>query len=121
MLKALHKERKMLSEFAKTDKQDISFLGENGLVHYEGVYKNDSSLSPSDTIVSISSKGAAVYEQIVKENRRWLVPVVISVAALIISICAIFSSSQSVHIYMNSDEIFHTNTQTEITSVTSEK
>lgn len=121
LLKSLSKESRTLSDFNTTDKLDISFLGENGLIHYKGIYEDDSSLSPRDAVVTISPKGTAVYEQILKEKRRWLVPVIISVVALIISICAIFSSSQSVYIYMNNEEIFHTNTQTEIANVTSEK
>lgn len=113
LLGKIKRKSRLKSKLKNRELRDLSYLGDNGLIQYETIYEDEHSLKEIGTIVLIQPKGEAVYDQICEERRRWLIPVIISVAALIISICAIISSSQSVNVYIG-DQASTRTTQTTI-------
>lgn len=94
------------SKLSDESKFDIYYLGDKGCLRYEIVYEDENIDFPKevDTIIHIMPQGKAVYDTYIRERRRWLVPVVISIFALIISIIALCRSSQSIKIYLNDKE-----------------
>ena len=104
LLGKIKRKSRLKSKLNNRELRDLTYLGDNGLIQYETLYEDEQSLKKIGTLVLIQSKGEAVYDQICEERRRWLIPVIISIAALIISICAIVSSSQSVNVYIGDQE-----------------
>ena len=101
LLKKLRKRELKKSQLTKDELEDISYLGKNGCIRYEDISENDDAALPTDTLIILQSKGKAVYETYVRNRRRWLIPVIISFLALIISIFALYKSSQPLEIYIN--------------------
>ena len=101
LLGKIKRKSRLKSKLNNRELRDLTYLGDNGLIQYETLYEDEQSPKKIGTLVLIQPKGNAVYDQICEERRKWLIPVIISVAALIISICAIVSSSQSVNVYID--------------------
>ena len=101
LLKKLHKHELKKSQLTESESEDITYLGENGCIRYEGIYENEDSMKQIDTLIILRSKGKAVYETYVRNRRRWLIPVIISIVAAIISIIALYKSSQPLEININ--------------------
>lgn len=108
LLKKLYKKNLIQSELSEKDNQRIESLGKIGLVKYKNIFEDENSLKVLDNELSITPKGEAAYDSYVRSKRRWLIPVIISIAALIISIIALYKTSQPVKIYLN-DEIIRDN------------
>lgn len=113
LLRKLKRMPRMKSELMEKELRHLAYFGDNGLIRYETLFENEHSLKEKGTLIHIQPKGEAEYAHIIEERRRWLIPVIISVAALIISICAIVSSSQSVNVYIG-DQANTRTTQTTI-------
>lgn len=101
LLKKLRKHELKKSQLTKSELEDIYYLGDNGCIRYEAVYENEDSMKEIDTLIILQSKGKAVYETYVRNRKRWLIPVIISVAAAIISVIALYKSSQPLEIHIN--------------------
>ena len=101
LLKKLRKRNLKKSELSNSQLDDIDYLGKNGCIRYEEVSENEDYLHPVDTLIILKPQGKAIYETYVRNKRRWLIPVIISICALIISIFALYKSSQPVKIYIN--------------------
>lgn len=101
LLKKLCKRKLKKSQLTDSELEDIYYLGDNGCIRYEVVYENENSLKEIDTLIILQSKGKAVYETYVRSRRRWLIPVIISVTAAIISVIALYKSSQPLEIHIN--------------------
>lgn len=113
---------RLKSELREKELRHLSYFGNNGLIQYETIFESENSMKEKGTLIHIQPKGEAEYAHILEERRRWLIPVVISVAALIISICAIISSSQSINVYIDGQgNSFATQQSTTSTSTTNEK
>lgn len=100
LLKKLRRKPLSKTELNAAELSDLVYFGDNGLIRYETIHESEESLKVKDLIIHIQPKGEAECAYIIEERRRWLIPVLISIAALIISICAIVSSSQSVNVYI---------------------
>lgn len=101
LLKKLCKRKLKKSQLTDSELEDIYYLADNGCIRYEVVYENEDSLKEIDTLIILQSKGKAVYETYVRSRRRWLIPVIISVTAAIISVIALYKSSQPLEIHIN--------------------
>lgn len=123
LLKKLRRKPRSKSKLNKKELKDLVYLGDNGLIRYEAIYESENSLKVKDHIVHIQPKGEAECAYLIEERRRWLIPVIISVAALIISIIAIVSSSQSINVYIDGQNTssFTTKDSNTSTSDTTEK
>ena len=106
---------RLKSELKEKELRHLSYFGDNGLIRYETLFENENSMKERVVLIHIQPKGEAEYAHIIEERRRWLIPVIISAAALIISICAIVSSSQSVNVYIDS-QVNSSTTQPSATS-----
>ena len=107
LLKRLRRKNLKMSELTQKQLGNVDYLGKNGCIRYESVFKNEDYLHPVDTLIILKPQGKAIYESYVRTTRRWLIPVIISLFAAIISICALYKSSQPVKVYIN-DTIMNT-------------
>lgn len=105
LLKKLYKKDLLKSQLAEYEMRDIHYLGKNGCIEYEDISEDDDYIHTTDTRIILKPQGKAVYETYVRNRRRWLIPVVISVIAALISLCALYKSSQPVKIYLNDENI----------------
>lgn len=112
LLKKLWKKNLKKSELSKSQLDDIDYLGKNGCIRYEEVSANEDYLHPVDTLIILKPQGKAVYESYIRTTRRWLIPVIISLFAAIISICALYKSSKPVKVYINDTIMNNTTTTT---------
>ena len=101
ILKKLTKTTLLKSKLNSDQLEIVRYLGNNGLIEYEGIPDPDSPPFTVDSIIRISEKGRVEYDYCLEERRRWLIPVMVSIAALIISILALVSSSQSISVYID--------------------
>lgn len=115
MLGKIKRMPRLKSELKEKELRHLSYFGDNGLIRYETLFENENSMKERGVLIHIQPKGEAEYAHIIEERRRWLIPVIISAAALIISICAIVSSSQSVNVYIDS-QVNSSTTQPSATS-----
>lgn len=115
LLKQLKKEKLKKSQLTKEQIEDIEYLGKNGCISYEEVCENEDPLHITETFIFIKPQGKAIYETYVRNRRRWFIPVIISIAALIISILALYKTSLPVSIYLNDKIINNTTAITETT------
>lgn len=123
LLKKLTKKSLLKSKLKENQLEIIRYFGDNGLIEYEGVPDPDAPPFAKDTIIRIKQKGRVEYDYCLEDRRRWLIPVIISAAALVISILALVSSSQSISVYIDNQESnnFSTATSTDILNATTEK
>lgn len=105
LLKKLCKKQLILSELSESDQIRISSLADNGYVRYESITDPDTPRKTLYTIVKIEPKGEAEIDSYKRNRIRWLIPVIISLSALIISIFALCQSSQPIEIYVNTNTI----------------
>lgn len=103
--KLLNKDIKK-SELTTKDYNRICELGKKGFISFESIYKDESSLKRIDENIQISPRGEAMYDTYIRNKRRWIIPLIISLISLIISIFAIYKSSEPIKIYLN-DEIIN--------------
>lgn len=115
LLKILNKKQLILSNLSKENQKRIHSLAENGYVSYESITDPDIPRKVLYTIVKIEPKGESEIDSFRRSRIRWLIPVIISLSALIISILAIYKSSQPIKIYVS------TNTTSENTRTSIEK
>ena len=102
LLKRIRKNKKIdLSSFSESEREDVSYLANNGLVHYESVYDEDKPLKILRTDAVIQPKGKAEYDTYRRVRLRWMIPLVISILALLVSIGAMYKSSQPINIHIN--------------------
>ena len=101
LLKKLHKHKLKKSQLTESELEDINYLGDNGCIRYEGVYENEDYMNQIETLIILKPKGKAIYETYIRNRRRWLIPVIISVAAAMISVIALYKSSQPLEIHIN--------------------
>ena len=105
LLKKLCKKQLILSELSESDQIRISSLADNGYVRYESITDSDAPRKALYTLVKIEPKGEAEIDSYKRNRTRWLIPVIISLAALMISIFALYQSSQPIEIYLNTNTI----------------
>ena len=101
LLKRLRKHILKKSQLSDAEWDDIVYLGENGYIRFDAVYEDDTCFRSIDTVVIIKPLGKAVYESYIRTRNRWFIPVAISIAALIISVIALYKTSQPAKIYLN--------------------
>ena len=104
-LKSCIKKDLLKSQLTENEMRDIHYLGQNGCIEYEDISENDDYIHTTDTRIILKPQGKAVYETYVRNRKRWLIPVVISIIAALISLCALYKSSQPVKIYLNNESI----------------
>lgn len=102
LLKRLYKTDMPLSDFSDADKKNISYLGESGLVHYRQEGEN---ARVSSTTVCIQPSGQAFYDSYIRIRRRWYIPVVLSVIAIVISLFALYKSGQVINVYIDKNKM----------------
>lgn len=102
LLKRLYKTDMPLSDFSVADKENISFLGESGLVRYR---QEDENARFSPTIVCIQPSGQAFYDSYIRIRRRWYIPVALSVIAIVISLFALYKSGQVINVYIDKNKM----------------
>ncbi len=112
LLRKLTKKPLLKSKLQNDQLEIVHYLGDNGLIEYESVPDPEHPPFSTDTIIRIKQKGRVEYDYCLEERRRWLIPVIISVAALIISILALVSSSQSISVYIDNQKSSNFNTAT---------
>lgn len=105
LLRKLHKKDLLKSQLTEYEMRDIHYLGQNGCIEYEDISEDDDYIHTTDTRIILKPKGKAVYETYVRNHRRWLIPVAISIIAALISLCALYKTSQPVKIYLNDESI----------------
>lgn len=105
LLKQLSRKNLKSSELSQKSKKEISFLGKNGYIEYEGIFDNENPIHQTDSYVHITPKGEAEYQAYIRQRNRWLIPLVISLAALIVSIFALYKSSQPIEIHIDTNAI----------------
>ncbi len=105
LLKKLSKKELILSELSEKNQKRIHSLAKNGYVSYEAITDPDIPRKVLYTIVRIEPKGEAEIDSFRRSKIRWLVPVIISLAALIISIFALYKSSQPIEIHVSTNTI----------------
>lgn len=98
ILKRLYKTDIPLSNFSVSDKEDIGRLGDCGLIKYRAE-NTDSRIAP--TIICILPAGKAEYDSYIRERRRWYIPVVLSLVAIVISLFALYKSGQTINVYID--------------------
>lgn len=123
LLKKIIKKSRLKSELSEKEIRHLSYFGDNGLIRYETLYEDVRTMKEKGTLIHIQPKGEAEYEYCIQERNRWLIPVIISVAALIISIIALISSSQSISVYIDNQKTssFSNATSTDIINTAMEK
>lgn len=76
-----------ISAISEYDAQTISssclYLRNNGYIHTKDITQTDADTIYPDSIYAITVEGKGCFERICKDNRRFLLPLVISVIALI--------------------------------------
>lgn len=102
LLKRLYKADIPLSNFSDSEKEDIEYLGKCGFIKY-GTEDTDSRIA--QTIVCIQSSGKAEYDSYVRDRRRWYIPVVLSVVAIVISLFALYKSGQVINVYIDENKM----------------
>lgn len=112
LLKKLTKKAFLKSKLKENQLEIIHYFGDNGLIEYESVPDPDAPPFTKDTIIRIKQKGFVEYAHCVEERRRWWLPVIISIAALIVSILALVSSSQSIEVYIDNQPSQYTSSAT---------
>lgn len=108
ILKYLIKNPLILSELSDADRNRVHSLADNGYVRYEAITNPDIPREILYTIVKIEPKGEAEIDSYKRNRIRWLIPVMISLAALIISIFSLYKSSQPIEIHINTNAISET-------------
>ena len=122
-MKKLTKKTLLKSSLSQDQLEIIRYFGDNGLIEYEGIPDPKSPPFTIDTIIRIKQKGRVEYAHCIEERRRWLIPVIISFAALVISVIAAVSSSQSISVYIDNQETssFSTAASTDTINAITEK
>lgn len=105
ILKKLSTSQLTFSELSESDRDRISSLAENGFVQYEAISDPNAPRKTLDTIVKIKPKGEAAIDSYKRNRIRWLIPVIISLAALVISIFSLYQTSHPIEIYVNTNTI----------------
>lgn len=103
LLKKLLKKDYKKSELTPKEKRDAAFLGDNGYIEYKGIFESDNSIHQIDSLIFISPKGEAAYRSYARQRNRWFIPIIISIAALIVSVLALYKSSQPIDIHMDTN------------------
>lgn len=106
LLKRFQKQVLRKSLLSLSDIEDISDLGSNGFIQYS----KETDERNSETIILITAKGKARYESYIRESKRWLIPVVLSIVAIVISLFALYHSNQTINVYVNNRAITETTT-----------
>lgn len=91
------------SELTAKQQRDAAFLGDNGYIEYKSIFENEHSLRQVDSFIYVSPKGEAIYQSYVRQRNRWLIPLVVSMAALIVSIFALYKSYSPIDIHINTN------------------
>lgn len=102
LLKRLYKTDIPLSDFSDSEKGEIEYLGKRGFIKYS---KEDTDSRIAPTIVCIQSSGKAFYDSYVRDRRRWYIPVVLSVVAIVISLFALYKSGQVINVYIDENKM----------------
>ena len=102
LLKRLYKVDIPLSNFSDPAKKDIEYLGKCGFIKYSSE-DTDSRIAP--TIVYIQSAGKAFYDSYVRDRRRWYIPVILSIIAIVISLFALYKSGQVINVYIDENKM----------------
>lgn len=102
LLKRLYKADIPLSDLSISDKEDIAYLGKYGFIKYNA---EDTGSRTVPTIICIQPAGKAFYDSYIRERRRWYIPVVLSVVAIIISLFALYKSGQVINVYVNANKM----------------
>lgn len=97
LLKRLYKTDIPLSDFSDSEKGEIEYLGKRGFED------TDSRITP--TIVCIQSAGKAFYDSYVRDHRRWYIPVILSIIAIVISLFALYKSGQVINVYIDENKM----------------
>lgn len=103
LLKRLLKHKLKKSELTEKEQEQFSFLGSNGYITYEGIYENENSIHQLDSYIRIAPKGEAAYQTYIRQRNRWAIPMLISLVAVIISIFALYKSSQPINIHIDTN------------------
>lgn len=74
---------------AQTISTSCLYLRNNGYIHTNDITQTDTDTIYPDSIYTITVEGKGCFERIHKDNRRFRIPVAISIVALIISIIAL--------------------------------
>lgn len=102
LLKRLYKTDIPLSDFSESEKGEIEYLGKLGFIKYS---KEDTDSRIAPNIVCIQSAGKAFYDSYVRDRRRWYIPVVLSVVAIVISLFALYKSGQVINVYIDENKM----------------
>lgn len=109
LLKRINKTPLERSKLKDSQIADRDYLYKHNLIRNKEIFPSDNSLKPEKILLCIQPEGEAELAYLASEKRRWLIPVIISAFALLISVLALFSSSQSINIYVtNGSSIFTT-------------
>ena len=112
LLKKLTKNTLLKSKLNDKQLEIVRYFGDNGLIEYVGIPDTNSPPFTIDTVIRIKQKGRVEYDHCLEDRRRWLLPVIISLAALIVSILALVSSSQSISVYIDNQKSSNFSTAT---------
>lgn len=102
LLKRLYKTDVPLSDFSYSEREDIEYLGKQGFIKYVA---EDTGSRTAPTIVYIRSAGKAEYDSYIRERRRWYIPVVLSIVAIVISLFALYKSGQTINVYIDKKQM----------------
>lgn len=102
LLKRLYKVDIPLSNFSDPAKKDIEYLGKCGFIKYSS---EDTDSRIAQTIVCIQSAGKAFYDSYVRDRRRWYIPVILSIIAIVISLFALYKSGQVINVYIDENKM----------------
>lgn len=102
LLKRLYKTDILLSDFSDSEKGEIEYLGKRGFIKYS---KEDTDSRIAPTIACIQSAGKAFYDSYVRDRRRWYIPVVLSIVAIVISLFALYKSGQVINVYIDENKM----------------
>lgn len=119
LLKRLSKSGIKKSELTPNQQRNIAFLGDNGYIEYKSIFENENSLNQIDSYILIQPKGEAAYRSYIRQRNRWFIPLIISLGALIVSIFALYKSSNPINIHIDTNTI--NSVTTENTPANSEK
>ena len=82
-----------ISSSSEYDAQTVSasclYLRNNGYIHTKDPTQTDADTIYPDSFYSITLEGKGCFERICKDNRRFRIPMVLSIIAIIISIIAL--------------------------------
>ena len=102
LLKRLYKTDILLSDFSDSEKGEIEYLGKRGFIKYS---KEDTDSRITPTIVCTQSAGKAFYDSYVRDRKRWYIPVVLSIVAIVISLFALYKSGQVINVYIDENKM----------------